>query len=67
MYKFKNFKAMKRNNPLSPNDTSSNLLQHFATCSLNHSQMFEIRGGKEDDDDEKTKGSTADRQDDGFN
>ncbi len=49
------------------NQQQDHFFERFSQSRLTSAQMFEIRGGKEDDDDEKTKGSTADRQDDGFN
>ena len=49
-------------------DPNMNLFNRFHASSLTYNEMFTVRGGdKEKEDDELSQGSTADKQEDGFN
>ena len=51
-----------------PNTPSQDLFSQFNDSRLNYKEMFSVRGGdNENEDDELNQGSTADQQDDGFN
>jgi len=46
---------------------ASHLMDRFASSQLNAYEMFSVRGGEEKKSDPEDEGSTAPKQDDGFN
>jgi hypothetical protein len=46
---------------------TSQLMDRFASSQLNSYEMFSVRGGEEKEKDLSDQGSTAPKQDDGFN
>jgi hypothetical protein len=46
---------------------TSNLMDRFASSQLNSHEMFSVRGGEKKESDVEDEGSTAPKQEDGFN